>query len=133
MKKPAGELRTAFGVYGLYEQIGQGGVGVVFRATDDEGHEHAIKILDPEKATPRRLRRFQNEILFGSRNEHPNVIRIEDHGATDVGPFYVMPFMPSALRRTMRAGLKGLTRCGTSGRCSAASSQHTFAKLSIAT
>lgn len=68
--------------------------------TDDE--EVAIKYLDPSQVTTDRRKRFQNEIRFGQRIDHPNIVKILDVGEVDVGgrssPFYVMPRYPRALR-----------------------------------
>jgi len=105
MKKRTDVLRTVFADYALHDSLGEGGSGVVYRATDTEGREHAIKILDPSKATHDRLARFKNEILFGLRTTHRNVVRVEDYGVVDVAPFYVMPLFPQTLRRAMREGL----------------------------
>src|SRR5262245_22591285 len=106
IKKPKDLLRTAFGLYELHEQIGCGGVGVVYRATDENGEVRAIKILDAAKATSRKLLRFQNEILFGMRHDYRNVIRVLDHGLVDGAPFFVMPRLPQTLRTAMRRGLR---------------------------
>src|SRR5262245_57330767 len=43
MKKPSSPLVTAFEEYTLHEALGEGGSGVVYRAVDRNGDEHAIR------------------------------------------------------------------------------------------
>ncbi len=54
---------TRLGVYEITAQIGEGGMGQVYRATDTKlKRQVAIKILPPALATdPERLARFQRE------------------------------------------------------------------------
>ncbi|MGH9651102.1 MAG: hypothetical protein ACRD3I_11610, partial [Terriglobales bacterium] len=52
------------GPYRVIEEIGRGGMGVVFRAVRDDGHfskEVAIKLIDPGVRSERILRRFRAE------------------------------------------------------------------------
>jgi serine/threonine protein kinase len=103
-------FETAFSRYLATEQAGQGGTGTVFKATDDGGKAVAIKLLNPAMATPERRRRFKNELTFGLRNQHENIITVLDHGVASVdgqsAPFYVMPFYAGSLRSLMSNGMK---------------------------
>jgi serine/threonine protein kinase len=98
-------LETTFGVYTLAEVIGEGGAGRVFAATDEEGHQWAIKLLSASRATRDRRKRFKNEILFSERMKHPNVVAVVDHGVAALtdgpSPFYVMPRYEDSLRAVM--------------------------------
>jgi serine/threonine protein kinase len=89
--------------------LGEGGSGIVYGVTSDDGKELAAKVLDGTKATKTRLKRFKNEYLFGYRNEHANVLTILDQGVLKTekasSPFYIMPRYPSSLRGLMKAGL----------------------------
>lgn len=99
MKKPK-QLRTTFASYALIECIGEGGSGVVYGASEENGNAVAIKILDPAKANREKLKRFENEYRFCSRNKHPNIITVLDHGLTDEqAPFFVMPLYKGSIRR----------------------------------
>ena len=102
-------LETTFGRYLTGISIGEGGAGRVFEATDEAGQSYAIKVLDPRKATGDKRKRFKNEILFGIKNEHQNIIRIIDHGlyknGKDESPFYVMPLYKSTLRKLIKSGI----------------------------
>lgn len=102
-------FETTFARYSSTEIIGEGGAGRIYRAVDDAGNEYAIKLLNGERATGEKAKRFKNEILFGSRNQHPHIIAITDHGVLTDGkklsPFYVMPLYPSSLKTLMTRGI----------------------------
>lgn len=98
MKKPK-SVKTTFVEYTVVGVKGEGGSGVVYEAVDADGNQFAIKALDPAKASKEKLKRFKNEFLFCSRNSHPNIITVLDHGITDDNiPFFVMPLYESSLR-----------------------------------
>ena len=69
---------TRLGVYEVTEQIGEGGMGQVFRATDTRlKRQVAIKILPPSVATDaERLARFQREAEVLASLNHPNIAAI---------------------------------------------------------
>ena len=99
MKKPK-QLRTTFNSYSVLDQIGEGGCGTVFGAKQEGGQSVAIKILDSSKANSEKLKRFENEYRFCSRNKHPNIITVLDNGLTDdESPFFVMPLYKGSIRR----------------------------------
>jgi serine/threonine protein kinase len=99
-------FETAFGTYTATSILGEGGAGRVYAATDDDGAELAVKLLDPARATRDKLKRFKNEYLFGSRAKHPHLVRILDsglhQGETASAPFYVMPRYASSLRQLLK-------------------------------
>lgn len=100
MKKPK-QVQTAFSIYEIHDSIGEGGCGTVYRAKN-EHDMYAIKILDPEKSSKDKLKRFKNEYIFCSRNKHPNIITTVDYGLTDdKNPFFVMPLFESSFRKIM--------------------------------
>ena len=69
---------TRLGVYEVTAQIGEGGMGEVFRATDTKlKRQVAIKILPPSLAAdPDRLARFQREAEVLASLNHPNIAAI---------------------------------------------------------
>lgn len=92
-------LKTAFETYTIGSQKGSGGSGEVYEASDPETAHYAIKILDQDKATRSRLKRFKNEIHFCSKNPHSNIVAVVGHGITPKGEsFYVMPLYSGTLR-----------------------------------
>ena len=109
MTKTPRLLTTIFSSYELTEQIGQGGSGRVFRAFDDSGTEVAVKMLDSAAPSRKRRKRFVNEIRFGSRTDHENVVSVIDHGVSDkeASPvaFLVMPLYQGSLRDKMSEGI----------------------------
>ena len=102
-------VRTAFEKYVLREKLGEGGSGTVYRAeVEGAGDVVAVKLLDPSKATGDKLKRFKNEILFGSTHRHPGIVQVLGAGLSgeryDV-PFYVMPYYKETLRDLMKRGI----------------------------
>ncbi len=70
------------GVYELVEELGAGGMGVVWRAHDGRlGRDVALKILPPQMAAhPDSLVRFEREARGLAALSHPNIISIFDLG-----------------------------------------------------
>ncbi len=83
--------------YQLEERLGQGGMGVVFRAR----HiflktSHAIKVILPDLVgnDPMLVTRFRQEALAAAAIRHPNIIAVTDFGvARGTMPFLVMEFV----------------------------------------
>lgn len=99
MKKPASVI-TAFNSYTLGNLLGEGGSGYVYAAVDSSGKGVAIKLLNPQRATEDKRRRFKNEYLFCSRSDHANVIKVTDYGIHDGNvPFLVMPRYDNSIRK----------------------------------
>jgi serine/threonine protein kinase len=76
--------------YRIEELIGQGGMGVVFRAYDLRlKRTVALKLIAPELALDRALHaRFARETELAMSLEHPNVVPVYDAGDVD-GRFYL--------------------------------------------
>ena len=102
-------FRTPFETYTLVRQVGQGASGYVWSARDEDGNTVAIKYLDPDKLVGTRGKRFRNEIRFGQRTNHPNIVPVLDVGETIVRgqsvPFFVMPIFALTLREAMKRGI----------------------------
>jgi len=84
------------GAYVLEEEIGRGGMGIVYRARHGLlRRPTAIKILKPEFGTGPELQRFEREVRITSRLTHPNTVEIYDFGLTPDGLFYyAMEYLP---------------------------------------
>jgi serine/threonine protein kinase len=93
------------GRYEIQQQLGKGGMGVVYRAHDKLLDEQvAIKVLRPEVSRdPEISKRFQSEIKLARRVSHKNVCRIHEYGE-DRGLRYIsMEFMQGVdLRQILR-------------------------------
>ena len=83
--------------YEWLEDLGRGGMGVVFKAKDRDLDEVvAIKVLyghvgDDDGAI---LARFKREISLNRRVKHPNVARMYDFGSGGGHPYITMEFVP---------------------------------------
>lgn len=81
------------GVYKLLQKIGEGGVGIVYLAEQEEPVRRrvAIKILKPGLETKSVIARFESESQALALMDHPNIARVLDAGSTHSGrPFFVM-------------------------------------------
>jgi len=84
------------GRYKIESVLGQGGMGMVFRATQTSVQRPvAVKTLNPAlAAAPTFFERFRREAEVASRLRHPNVITIYDFGrAPDSTCYYVMELL----------------------------------------
>lgn len=98
---------SRLGVYELVDELGAGGMGVVWRAHDRRlGRDVALKILPPHLAAhPDALVRFEREARGLAALSHPNIISIFDLGE-DNGLRYIVTELLSGetLREAMRGG-----------------------------
>ncbi len=77
------------GQYTLDQQIGSGGMGVVYRASHAMlRRPTAIKLLAPGKVRDIDLVRFEREVQRTAQLSHPNTVAIYDYGRTPAGVFY---------------------------------------------
>jgi serine/threonine protein kinase/Flp pilus assembly protein TadD len=75
-----GKGKLFAGRFELIEELGAGGMGIVYRAFDKEvGEEIALKVLHPDIALDQKtVERFRNEIKLARRISHRNVCRMHD-------------------------------------------------------
>ncbi len=84
---------TMIGPYKLLEQIGEGGMGVVFVAERSEPYRQrvALKVIKPGMDSKSVIARFQAEQQALALMDHPNIARVLDAGMTEHGrPYFVM-------------------------------------------
>lgn len=95
--KPAtGDLIASQTRYSQRRLLAQGGLGVVYSATDESlGREVAIKFMQPRlRHDPHSRSQFQLEAQVAGRLEHPGVVPLYGVGRTPGGdPFYVMRYI----------------------------------------
>ena len=84
------KLGTQIGPYKLREQIGEGGMGVVYVAeqTAPVKRKVALKIIKPGMASKDVIARFEAERQALAMMDHPDIAKVHDGGATDTGQLY---------------------------------------------
>jgi serine/threonine protein kinase len=84
---------TVIGPYKIYEQIGEGGFGIVFMAEQQKPirRKVAIKIVKPGMDSRQVIARFEAERQALALMDHPNIAKVLDAGQTSTGrPYFVM-------------------------------------------
>ena len=90
--------------YHVLEKIGEGGMGVVYRAHDENLQRNvAIKVLPPGTLGDESARkRFRKEALALSKFSHPNIETVHEFNRQDDLDYLVMEYIPG---RTLREKL----------------------------
>jgi serine/threonine protein kinase len=86
-------LADRLGPYKLLEQIGEGGMGVVYMAEQEQPlrRKVALKVIKPGMDSKQVIARFEAERQALALMDHPNIAKVLDAGATDTGrPYFVM-------------------------------------------
>src|SRR5215813_2958605 len=78
--------------YDIKSELGRGGMGVVYRASDPLlNRDVAIKLIPPTLLNPDTEQRFQREAQLVAQMDHPAVVPIYDYGKHEGSLFFVMP------------------------------------------
>ncbi|MBI4242562.1 MAG: tetratricopeptide repeat protein [Planctomycetes bacterium] len=78
--------------YRIIEKIGEGGMGIVYKALDTQLNRNAaLKFLD--KISGERLKRFLNEAEIISKLTHPNIVPVYDIGSLDEQYYISMQYV----------------------------------------
>jgi predicted ATPase len=103
------------GRYRLDSQIGRGGMGVVYRATDLELHRRvAVKVISENSSDDARERLIREARAAAALN-HPHIVSVYDVGEANGLPFFVMELVegpslsktpPTELSRIVELGLQ---------------------------
>ncbi|MCS7167993.1 MAG: serine/threonine-protein kinase [Gemmatales bacterium] len=96
-----------FGRYELLDEIGRGGMGVVYRAVHVElKRVVAVKmILSGYLADAEQIRRFQQEARTAARIRHPNIVSVFDYGEAEGHHYFAMDYIAgTSLQQLIQQG-----------------------------
>src|SRR5215208_231647 len=80
--------------YVLQRELGRGGMATVYLAQDvKHDRKVALKVLHPELALSLGPERFQREIRFAARLQHPHILTVLDSGEAAGQLWFTMPFV----------------------------------------
>jgi len=87
--------RNRIGKFELIQEIGRGGMGIVYKAIQKNPHRTvAVKmLLRGDLSTPANLARFHAEAESAARLDHPHIVAIHDVGMEEGQPYFSMPFI----------------------------------------
>lgn len=93
-----GRLPSRIGPYRVRSRLGMGGMAVVFKVEDEQGHTLALKIPLPHLLQdPEFMGRFRREMRVCATLNHPRIVRIEEFqpgGGEGQLPYLAMEYVP---------------------------------------
>ncbi|MGL4419282.1 MAG: serine/threonine-protein kinase, partial [Gemmataceae bacterium] len=94
--------------YKVHREIGRGGMGIVYQATDEKlGRPVAIKVLPAiQRLNRERVARFLREAQAMARLQHSHIVPVYQIGEIDRVPYYVMQFIEGCSLHEVLSGWK---------------------------
>lgn len=93
-------IGQTIGQYRIEEKLGEGGMGVVYRALDTKlNRPVAIKFLSGDLVEAAARRRFQREAQMASSLNHPHILTVYDAGECDGRQYLVSEFVDGGTLR----------------------------------
>jgi eukaryotic-like serine/threonine-protein kinase len=98
-------IGQSIGRYEIIERLGEGGMGVVYKAVDSRPNRHvAIKFIRSTALPLETLniirRRFDREAHSLAMLSHPNIVQVLDYGEHEGVPYIIMPYYPDGTLRS---------------------------------
>jgi|HubBroStandDraft_1064217.scaffolds.fasta_scaffold00898_7 serine/threonine protein kinase/Flp pilus assembly protein TadD len=93
-----GALPSTIGRYRILRLLGEGGMGVVYEAEQEQPRRTvALKVIKSGLGDPKLVRRFEQEALALGRLQHPGIAQIYEAGTAENGfkpqPYFAMEFI----------------------------------------
>ena len=89
------EPGTRLGSYEVQEFIGQGAMGLVYRAYHPQLERYgAVKVLQGIASTPDAAARFRHEAQAIAQMRHPNIVNVYDFGEYEGTPYMIVEYVP---------------------------------------
>ncbi len=113
---PFGPLDGRLGDYELIEEIGRGGMGMVYRARQLSTQRMvALKVIRAGAgATSDQVRRFQVEAEAAAQLQHPNIVRVHGSGSCEGSHYLCMDLMDGKVLATEMRKWDGSKRSASS-------------------
>jgi eukaryotic-like serine/threonine-protein kinase len=85
-------LQSQFGRYRILCRLGEGGMGIVYEAEQDNPRRTvALKVIRSELVSPEVVKRFNSEAQILARLQHPGIAQVYEAGVSEDGrPFFAM-------------------------------------------
>jgi len=98
-------IDQSLGRYHILEQLGQGGMAVVYKAYDTLlERDVAIKVIRVDQFAPsvleQVLKRFEREAKALAKLSHPNIVHVHDYGEYEGAPYLVMEYLPGGVLKS---------------------------------
>lgn len=102
------------GEYELLEEVGQGAMGIVYRARQESlGREVAVKVMQTNLTlSPKAVERFRLEATATARLRHPNIVPVHSVGEQDGVHYFAMGFVQGESLHEILEDLRRRTALG---------------------
>ncbi|CAN5452793.1 serine/threonine-protein kinase [soil metagenome] len=110
---PVADTNWRLGNYEILEEIGRGGMGVIYRAR--QRHSRRIvalkRVLSYHADSQETLKRFRREAEAAASLDHPNILPIYEVGESDEGvPYFTMKYAPGGSLQEVGPALRNNPR-----------------------